>query len=462
MKSVTWVLRLLSIISFGYMCWLVYSQLAGRWNWSIPYVFMVTVFRLLSLVIFIVVTVIITSLLVLFLGEQIANGLFLGMYNTIILRMWYLHPYGVTSPLTNVNEALIHLAQQFQSVIGTLYEQLFTFLYFFCAAVGVALFLQSIIRMDSKFVVGAFISIQLILVIAAFPYNPNPVNIYNFETFPTDFLAFLFSDLQILVFVSFAYLEISYQMIYSHSVGKPVEERDDAVKKQLLALRAAVRRQSAIEAGGERMSTTAMSRRTGATAFSFVREALERKAMGTKEALERLDAISDVRRLQIFVDDLFSADPAAKDELTAKAAAPSRAYVITSTLVGSGGRFLLVIALSFILMNPSVFVTLFSLPPGIQYSVELLQPEILMLFLVPIVLMFPFVSMFISILSQREVEVKKESREALEKRRRELDERRREAARLRSIERMKYRKRRRETAEEEDEWDRALEEMFKK
>ncbi len=398
------------------------------------------------------------GLMLLFLGPQAGNGLLIGLYNTIILRMWYLQPYGVTSPVADVNAVFSHLMMQLTTVLSTLFEQLFTFLYFLCAAVGVALFLQSLIRMDYKFVAGAFLCIQLILVIAVFPYNPNPVPIPDFETFPSDFFTFLFSDLQILVLVSFAYLEISYQMIYSHSVGKPVDDRDETIKKQLLALRAAARRATAVETG-EKLSSTSMSRRTGATAFSFVREMIERKTLGTKEALENLDAISDVRRLQIFVDELFSKDPGAKDELAAKAASPSSLYVIGSTLIGSGGRFLVVIVLSFLLMSPSLFVTLFSLPPGIQYSVELLQPEILILFLVPIILMFPFVSMFISMFANRDSEIKTPSK-SRDTSTRELKKKWDESTRLRR-ERQKYR-RHRTTADGMDEWDKAIEDLLKK
>lgn len=113
-----------------------------------------------------------------------------------------------------------------------------------------------------------------------------------------------------------------------------------------------------------------MSRSSGATAFSFLRETIERKVIGTKDALENLDAVADVRRLQNFVDELLRNDPAAKNELTARAAAPSQNYIIRSTILGSLFRLGCVIAISFCLMNPSLFVALLSLPPGIANSVE--------------------------------------------------------------------------------------------
>jgi hypothetical protein len=208
-----------------------------------------------------------------------------------------------------------------------------------------------------------------------------------------------------------------------------------------------------------------MSRTIGATAFSFLREAIERKVVGTQDALESLDAISDVRRLQIYVDDLLHTDSRAKDELTAKAAAPSSSYVIGSTIIGSAIRFLIVVAISFILMSPGVVSMLLNLPIGIQGSVELFQPEIVLLFLVPIVLLFPFVAMVISWFSKREVVEKekltKEEKEAVKLRKKDLDRRKREADKARKA-RAKARKKRKDDETEVDPWDKALEETFKR
>jgi hypothetical protein len=246
-------------------------------------------------------------------------------------------------------------------------------------------------------------------------------------------------------------------MIYSYSVGKPVEDREETLKKQLLALRMATRKQDAIERG-EKVSSTAMSRSSGATIFSFLREAIERKVIGTKDALENLDAVADVRRLQNFVDELLRTDPTAKDELTAKAAAPSESYVIRSTILGSAIRFGGVVAVSFILMNPSIFVALLNLPPGIYNSVELLQPEFILLFLVPVILLFPFSAMIIGSVVRREVEVKpdKEQKESARTQKKDLEKKRKAAERARK-ERLRVRKRRRGEGEEKDEWDQAIE-----
>lgn len=433
------------------MAWLVYSLLypEGIWSWAAPYVFVVTVFRLLSLLVFLVSITTIAGLLTLVgAGPAATNELVIGLYNTLILRMWYLQPYGVSGPLTSAQEIFASIQGDILSLALSLWDQAFIFLYFFCAGVGVALFLQSLYRLEHRFVGGAFIAIQSILVVAAF----RNLGIPNFIVFPTNFLEFATSSVQILALVSFAYLEVSYQMVYSYSVGKPVEDREETLKKQLLALRQATRKQDAIERE-RKVSSTSMSRSSGATIFSYLREAIERQVLGDKDVLENLDAISDVRRLQHYVDDLLEQDPQARDELTARAAAPSQQYVIGSTIIGSGIRLVSVVLLSFVLLNPRVFLSFLELPPGIANSVELLQPEIVLLLLVPIVLLFPFVALVIGWVSRDEEIEELELTDAEREQKRIREERKK---RLEGHEEEPPSR----STEEEDEWDAVLEETF--
>ncbi|MGD9396930.1 MAG: hypothetical protein PVJ05_10920 [Candidatus Thorarchaeota archaeon] len=429
------------------------------WHWDAPYAFIVTVFRLMSLVVFFLATTMVSGLASAFAGGALPDNLIVGLYNTLVLRTWYMQPYGHTGPLTNIQEVWTSFLTNWNNVLSALWDNTFLFLYFLCAGVGIALFLQSLVRMDHKFVGGAFLAIQAIVILAAY----RALIVPDISPFPVEFMDFLLTEAQLLALVSFAYLEVSYQMIYSYSVGKPVEDREETLKKQLLALRQATRKQDAIERG-EKVSTTSMSRSTGATAFSFLREAMERKVMGGQSALESLDAVSDVRRLQIYVDELLQSDSRARDELTAKAAAPSSSYVIGSTITGSAIRFLTVVAVSFILMSPNVVRMLLNLPIGIENSVEMLQPEIVILFLVPVVGLFPFTAAVISWIAKRDVVEKekltKEEKEAQKQRKKDLARKRKEAEQARRA-RAKARKKRKDDEIEVDEWDKALEDAFR-
>ncbi len=455
MKIVTWILRIASTVLFVYLAWLVYSLLypSGVWSWGGPYVFVVTVFRLLSLLVFLVAITTIVGLMTLVGASGAASELIIGLYNTLILRMWYLQPYGVSGPLTSAQEVFASIQGNILSLAFSLWDQTFIFLYFFCAGVAVALFLQSLYRLEHRFVGGGFIAIQSILIIGAF----RNLGIPNFTVFPTNILEFATSSVQILALVSFAYLEVSYQMVYSYSVGKPVEEREETLKKQLLALRQATRKQDAIERE-DKVSSSAMSRSSGAIIFSYLREAIERRVLGDKDILENLDAISDVRRLQHYVDDLLEQDPQTRDELTARAAAPSRRYVIGSTMVGSSIRLASVVLLSFVLLNPMLFLSLLQLPPGIANSVELLQPEIVLLLLVPIILLFPFAALVIGWLSGTEEIDELEMTDAEREQKRIREERRK---RMKESAKESPPQPAREGATQEgDEWDDVLEETF--
>ncbi|TFG12999.1 hypothetical protein EU537_07670 [Candidatus Thorarchaeota archaeon] len=461
MKTVTWILRILSTLAFIAMCWIVYNIMSGLWDWDAPYVFIVTVFRLISMVLFFVASIVMSGLVAGVTGSQ-PGPLIVGLYNTLVLRGWYLQPFGVSGPFTSVEAVFQNFIGNLLSIWQILQVNTFIFIYFLFAALGVALFLQSMVRMNHKFVGGSFLAIQGILVISAFaeflvsrgiitaPILAT-VDIPNFEIFPTDIFVFLTSSPQILAVVSFAYLEFSYQMLYSDSVGKPVEEREETLKKQLLALRQETKKQDAIERD-EKLRTTGMSRVSGATAFSFLREAIERKVLGRKDAIENLDVISDVRRLQIFVDQLLKSNPEAKNNLTASAAAPSESYVIGSTILGSAIRFAGVITLSFVFMNPAFFISFFKLPPGIQNSVEIAQPELVVFFLLPILLLFPLAAMIIVLFTKEEISAVEEQKEM---------------TRESMIQKIPKRKRRdaksgRESEVEGDEWDQALEKEFKR
>jgi hypothetical protein len=444
------------------MAFLVYWLLDSNdiWHWNAPYDFIVTVFRLLSLIFFFLTSTMISGLSSAFAGGVLPNDLVVGLYNTLVLKMWYMQPYGVSGPMANLEEVWTSFGANFTSVLGALWNNTFLFLYFLFAGIGIVFFLQALVKMDHKFVGGAFLSIQAIVIIASFKLLSVP----NLDPFPTDFMIFLGQWAQILAFVSFAYLEVSYQMIYSYSVGKPVEDREETLKKQLLALRQATRKQDAIERG-DKVSSSGIGRSTSATAFSFLREAIERKVVGDQDALEKLDAVSDVRRLQIYVDDLLQSDSKARDELTAKAAAPSSGYVIGSALTGSAIRFLSVIAIAFIMMSPTVVTAILDLPIGVQGSMEILQPEMMLLLFLPVVLLFPFVAMVITWFSKRS-EIEKESltdeeKEKEKARKKNLARKRREAAKARKA-REKARRKRTDSGKEIDEWDKALEDTYRK
>ena len=85
MKVVTWILRVASVVTFSMMAYFVYMFLDANdiWHWNAPYEFIVTVFRLLSLVLFFLTTTMISGLSSALLGGALPNDLVVGLYNTL-------------------------------------------------------------------------------------------------------------------------------------------------------------------------------------------------------------------------------------------------------------------------------------------------------------------------------------------------------------------------------------------
>ena len=138
---------------------------------------------------------------------------------------------------------------------------------------------------------------------------------------------------------------------------------------------------------------------------------------------------------------------------------------MSSTLVGTVLRLVAVVVVSFVFMNPLFFTVLFNLPPGIRDSVELQQPELIVFFLAPILFLLVLVAMIIGWVTTREIDEKPElttEEKAKEKQRKaELKKKRAEAKKARKA-REKVRKSRKSESETDDEWDKALEDTYRK
>ena len=119
MKAVTWILRIASVATFSVMAILVYLFLDSNdiWHWNAPYDFIVTVFRLLSLILFFLTSTMISGLGSAFAGGAIPNDLVVGLYNTLVLRTWYMQPYGVAGPMANLQQVWTSFGANMSSVL---------------------------------------------------------------------------------------------------------------------------------------------------------------------------------------------------------------------------------------------------------------------------------------------------------------------------------------------------------
>jgi hypothetical protein len=246
--------------------------------------------------------------------------------------------------------------------------------------------------------------------------STNPLD-DNLSQIPIDNLfQFLASPVISFAILSYIYLEITFQINYADTVTKPSVERSERLEAQLNILareshfinanidkikKEAKERMKEIEAEQEEgLIVGKFFAKTGRR-FSYVKEMIERRKLEEEEK-KLVTAASKTRRLGRYIDRLFREDPEARDTLTASSSAPRARNLATSTLFNFLYRVGLLMIISFIIIHPQWFLTtVLHLPDAITESVALYSPEVIIILLGPIMLIFPVISRLISFIKHR-------------------------------------------------------------
>jgi len=231
-----------------------------------------------------------------------------------------------------------------------------------------------------------------------------------------DFFAFMASPIISFAIISYIYLEIAFQINYTNTVTKPSLERSDRLEAQLDILS---RESYFVTANIDKIKQEAKEKiqemeseqkegiaigkffaKTGKR-FSYVKEMIEKKKLEEEEK-KLVTAASKTRRLGRYVDRLFREDSEARDTLTASSSSPRSRNLLTSTLFNFTYRLGLLLIISFIIIHPHWFLgSILHLPPAITESVAIYSPEIIIIILGPIMLLFPVISKLISFIKHR-------------------------------------------------------------
>lgn len=231
-----------------------------------------------------------------------------------------------------------------------------------------------------------------------------------------NFFAFMASPVIAFAIISYVYLELAFQINYTDTVTKPSLERSDRLEAQLGILareshfitanidkikeEAKKRREEIEEVHEERLAISKFFTRTGRR-FSYVKEMIERRRLEEEEK-KLITAASKTRRLGRYVERLFREDSEARDTLTARSSAPRALRLATSTAFNFTYRVGLLLIISFIIIHPQWFLgTIIQLPPAITESVAMDSPEVMIIILLPIILIFPVISQLISFIKHR-------------------------------------------------------------
>ncbi len=248
---------------------------------------------------------------------------------------------------------------------------------------------------------------------------PNPVNT-SLTQLPLDNLfQFFGSPIASLAIISYIYLELSFQINYTDLVTKPSLERSDRLEAQLNILK---RESLQVVANVDKIREEAKQRKqelelkkesvgkfltkSATSGFSYVKEMIEKKKLEAEEK-KLVTAASKTRRLGRFVERLFREDSEAEDTLTARSAKPRATHLATSTFFNFGLRLIILIIISFIIIHPHWFmVNVFMLPSAITESVAMYSPEVIIVLLLPIVLIFPVIAQAISYIKHRNLMIR--------------------------------------------------------
>lgn len=337
--------------------------------------------------------------------------------------------------LTNIHDAPDYLAASFNILVVDIYS--LVFIIFGIIALFNAVFFVA--RMRGKYSLNAVMAMAGMVIV--------PLTLIGFQkmlavfgvtwdvlaTLPavlrpeiavpiTEGWGFFTQPIFISVLLIYLFVELSFQVEYSDLVTKPSEEREERLGFQLEALqREGMRVTTTIEKVQEMVKEQKKTVGTQpnrlrqffskAGGFSYVKEMVEKRKF-EKATQKWLEAASDTRRLGSYVQRLTTEDPEARRTLTAKSSAPTAGKMLVSTLINIGLRCFAIISLTFIVIQPRFILTMlftgFGLSPtpldnyAILQSAELATPEAILVLLIPVLCLFPVISLIIKkVKSQR-------------------------------------------------------------
>jgi hypothetical protein len=320
-----------------------------------------------------------------------------------------------------------------------LFNDLYLFAFQILFAISVIYAIRAFFKSDPKNHLVALGSITLMIVLPLIVFGlKDMLNLFNVQfdylnqmVDPLDpslgdiplnnFFQFIASPVIGFAIISYVYLELAFQINYTDTVTKPSLERTDRLEAQLNVL---ARESHFITANVDKIREEAKKRieeieleqkeglaigkfflKTGQR-FSYVKEMIEKRKLEEEEK-KLVTAASKTRRLGRYIDRLFQEDSEARDTLTASSSAPRSRNLAVSTVVNFVYRVGILLIISFIIIHPLWFLdTVIQLPDAITESVAMFSPEVIIVLLLPIMLIFPVISQLISFVKHRNLIVK--------------------------------------------------------
>ncbi len=236
------------------------------------------------------------------------------------------------------------------------------------------------------------------------------------------FVTFIASPIFQVALAAFVYLELSFQLNYIYQMTSPIEEREARLLYQINSIKSAAaeavinlkkieieekekkeekanKKLEMDEEGNIIEKKKVVSVRQflskSATGFSNIKDMIDRRKLEDK-AKKRVEALHDTRRLSNYLNKLLSEDKEAEMTLTARSSAPAAGKLIRSTIIDILFRLIGITVLVFVVSQTKwVLINVFTVPPAISESVEMFTAEVILTLLIPIILLFPIISLII-------------------------------------------------------------------
>ncbi|NHJ41209.1 MAG: hypothetical protein FK731_14350 [Asgard group archaeon] len=221
----------------------------------------------------------------------------------------------------------------------------------------------------------------------------------------------IFSKLVITAFLIYFYLELSFQASYIYNVIGPNIQRHRRIStniKRLKSFRMPLAEEQKpskeeeekeeserIEVKGK---NTAAARLKVTTAFSRVRGMVGKKLfkISSEEDWDKMN-----NRLRNFYEQIENNDPFISVSLSASAYTPSISRLVLIITTGTIFRMAILMVLTWLALNPIPILNFLNMPDSIVNSVESGQPEMIILVLAPLSILFLLIGLLVQFIQKR-------------------------------------------------------------
>jgi len=363
-----------------------------------------------------------------FLISAMANNPYMFNFVRIFFEGYLSKWFSIPQPsLQNIPSLIL---SEFEVLLTDLYLFIFQILFVIAVVYAIKAFIKSDPK-NSLIAIGSIVLMMIIpLMVIGLRDMFNLINLqYDYlnlmadpidpivKEIPIDnFFAFMASPIILFGISAYIYLELAFQINYADTVTKPSVERSDRLEAQLNILARESHYITANvdkikEEAKERMKEIELEQKEGLTLgkffaktgkrFSYVKEMIEKRKLEEEEK-KLVTAASKTRRLGRYIERLFQEDSEARDTLTASSSAPRARNLATSTLLNFLYRVSLLLIISYVIIHPYWFlVTVLQLPDAVTESVVIFSPEVIIVILLPIMVIFPVIAKLISFIKHR-------------------------------------------------------------